>query len=195
MLLWHCSWNIFSFKCSLVCLSDESNCLETMQNSSRHLNFSFCVEIPWKEARVIKYSRSQLVKAQLTGAVFLEDDHCGETFQKRWEDINALFPLSWEEMQDKRLEPFQGNACNVCPLDIHWMTFLHKVEKDPVPLSEGALRKLLTKCWNPSPYHQRLNRSLIISPTCTVWKGEPQKRVTTKDPLSSEFLGVEWAVG
>lgn len=122
-----------------------------MQNSSRHLNFSFCVKISWKEAGVIKYSRSQLVKAQLTGAAFLEDDHYGETFQERWEDMSALFPLSWEEMQDKRMEPFH----NVCPLATHCTTFLHNVEKDPAPLSQGPLRKLLTKCWNLSTYHQR----------------------------------------
>lgn len=126
-----------------------------MQNSSRHLNFSFYVKISWKEAGVIKYSRSQLVKAQLTGAAFLEDDHYGETFPKRWEDINALFPLSWGERQDKRMEPFQGNACNVCPLATHCMTLLHKAQKDPAPLSQGPLRKLLTKCWNSSTHHQR----------------------------------------
>ena len=39
------------------------------------------------------YLRSQLVKAQLTGAAFLEDDHHEETYQKRREDTNALFPL------------------------------------------------------------------------------------------------------
>lgn len=162
----------------MVCLPDESNCLETMQNSRRHLNFSFCVKISWKEAGVIKYSRSQLVKAQLTGAAFLEDDHYGETFLKRWEDINALFPLGWEEMQDKRMEPFQGNAC--VPLGTYCMTFLHKIEKNPASLSQGSLRRLLTKFWNSSTYHQRLNRSLIISPTATVRKGEPQERVTAK---------------
>lgn len=46
------------------------------------------MEINW----VYWYWRSQLVTAQLTGAVFLEGGHREEPYQKRWEAANALFP-------------------------------------------------------------------------------------------------------